>query len=114
MAAFRSRSVAATIRTSIRIVCGSSCPLDDSVRGPPLGIPVSHWRAGCIDGLHRPSPKIEDTPMQKLHITVAAALLGMPLLAQELTATLRLHATPKQAIGSNDEIDAAETGTLKA
>jgi len=52
--------------------------------------------------------------MQKLHITVAAALLGMPLLAQELTATLRLHATPKQAIGSNDEIDAAETGTLKA
>jgi len=52
--------------------------------------------------------------MQKLHITVAAALLGMPLLAQELTATLRLLATPKQAIGSNDEIDAAETGTLKA
>ena len=33
--------------------------------------------------------------MQKPYfIPVAAALVGTPLLAQEVTATLRLHATP--------------------
>lgn len=42
--------------------------------------------------------------MQKPHlITVAAVLVGTPLLAQEVTATLRLHATPNPVKQQQDQ-----------